>query len=161
MEKFNNALISLAKDFDQNNIEYMVSGSMAGKFYGLTRMPNDIDIYIRKESMPKVSELFRQFVTKPLYHCIDDFFDEYILELMYMGVTVEISIVDNAAINSLVTGERIPLFKFYVIEDRDISGSIIKVQALSALIGYKSHNTNQKYAKNQINDVKELSKYLA
>ena len=158
MNKFYDALYSLAKTLDENDIEYMLSGSMAGKFYGLKREPHDLDIYIFEKSLPKINHLFSQYITKPLYHCLDDFYDEYILELEYMGVKVELCIVDKGAIHSLLTDETISTMKFYKTQDRKLRDATIKVQALAALIDYKHHNTNQEFAKNQIEDVEELLK---
>ena len=156
--KFGKVLYELVKILDQNQIEYLLSGSLAGKFYGLKREPHDIDIYVFSRDVEHLEKIFADKITKALYRCKDDFYGEDILEILFDGVVVEFCVVDTGFMHSLVTGETMPTLRFYKPVDVPLNDIFVKIQSLDALIGYKSHNTNTEFAGNQIEDVLELRK---
>lgn len=159
LEKYYEVLYFVTNILNNNKIEYMVTGSMAGKFYGLKRNPNDIDIDVFDKSIPLIENLFKDNITERLYHCKDDFGDEYILEVTINDIVIEFCVVDRGYIHSNVTGEKISTLNFYIPIVHKFKDIDVMIQSLDALIGYKQHNTNKEFAQNQIDDVKELVKY--
>ena len=50
----------VAKRLDENNIAYMITGSIAASYYATPRMTRDIDIVIELDS-PKIDQIFQAF----------------------------------------------------------------------------------------------------
>ena len=146
---------------DAAKIDYMLSGSGAGQFYGLTRNPNDLDIYFRKKDLAKVERVFKPYVKRKLRWYKDKFFNEYIMFCVMDGIEMDICMADEGFYNSYITAKKESTVKYYYkpvpIKLRDIE---VRVQSLEALIRYKDSNRVE-FAVHQGADVQELRRAAA
>jgi len=153
-------LYRVAKILNDNKIDYQISSSGAGKFYGLSRKPGDIDIDIFAKDVEAVLSLFGTFVTVPLSRCTDDFYDIDVIECLIDGEMVEFIIMDNGFYISHLTGERMECARFFTPVKKKLKDIEVKVQSIESIIGYKQHNLNKEKAANQAEDVRELKEIL-
>jgi len=145
---------------NSNKIEYQLSGSLAGKFYGLIRTSNDIDFALPIKHCNDIKNLFAKYVIKEFYRCKDDFFDLDQIKCNIDGVQVEFGFNEDGFYHSHTTCKKIPLAYFWdptIMSFRDIE---IAVQSIDKLLEYKSQNRHPFKAINQMEDAQELSKIL-
>ena len=147
---------NIAKLLDENGVEYQLSGSLAGKFYGLAREPGDIDIDMPLKYRPVIERLFCENIKRPFYRNECDFYDSEQIVCDIGGEKVEFVFMDNSFLLSHLTGLAMPAKQFWkpiLIPFRDIK---VSIQDITQLFGYKFHNLNQEFAKNQVADACEL-----
>lgn len=142
---------------NSNEIEYQLSGSLAGKFYGLTRTASDIDFALPIKYRNDIENLFGEYITKAFYRCKDDFFDLDQIKCNIDGIQVEFGFNEDGFYHSHTTYTKIPLSHFWAPIAVPFRGIEIAVQSIEKLIEYKSQNRNPEFARNQIADAKELS----
>lgn len=121
----------------KNNIPFQVSGGLAAIAYGAKRPLYDIDIDVRKEDIPKVRQLFKDYITEDFYHLDDEHFDIWLMTLRIDGVGVDISQAQESYFVNK-TGKKIrmdgDLSKTKIV---DIDGVEVPVQDKKELIAYK------------------------
>lgn len=131
-------LIFLVSTLEQNQIQYQVTGGLAGNVYGSTWPLHDIDLEVLQKDFDRVAILFNNFKVFGPSRFVDEEFDLMLLRLVLDGVEVDINQVEDA-FGFTPVGIR---FSFDTNLDRarhiDFFGLSLYVQPLEDLIAYKS-----------------------
>lgn len=80
---------------ESGGIPFQVSGGLAAIFYGAARPLYDIDIEVYARDIPRIRELFREYITDDFRRLRDGNFDLYYMTLRIEGVAVDISQVEE------------------------------------------------------------------
>lgn len=120
----------------KHNIDYQLTGGVAGNIYGSQWPLHDIDIEVARKDMDRVAELFKDYITRPISRFVDDEFDLLMMTLQISEIDVDINQVEDAFV--VRDGVKIKL-------DSDLSranrinwqGIEILVQPLDDIIHYK------------------------
>ena len=155
------ALHKIVTTLNENKIEYQLSGSLAGKFYGLTRESSDIDFALPIKYRPDIERLFGDSIVKAFYRCKDDFFDLDQIKCVIDDIQVEFGFNENGFYHSHITGKAIALGDFWRPFSIKFRNTTVQIQSIEKLTEYKSHNRNPEFASNQIEDSLELEKIMA
>lgn len=136
-----NVLAFLAKSFNQNDIQFQITGGLAAIAHGATRPLYDIDIEIYKQDVEKVRELFREFIVEDWNNELEgpeDQFDIWMMKLSIEGVPVDINQIEETRIRS-AEGDREWVLQLTVMrtESKTIDGIELPVQIKRDLIAYK------------------------
>ena len=79
----------------ESKIPFQISGGLAAIAYGSKRPLYDIDIDVNKEDIPKVQELFREYIVEDFHKYQDEHMEIWEIELEINGVEVDISQADE------------------------------------------------------------------
>jgi hypothetical protein len=136
-KKHSTVLGLITARLESQNIQYQVTGGIAGNIHGSAWPPHDIDLEVGAVDFDRVAKLFTDEMKEPPYHLVDHEFDLWLMTLSIDGIGVDINQVENAfAITE--DGCRIPFTtNLNRAERRRFSGIEIMVQPLEDLIEYK------------------------
>ena len=98
-------ILHILKD---NDIKFQISGGLAAIIYGAKRPLYDIDIDVHKRDIPKIRELFQDYISEDFYHLQDNHFDLWLLTLKMDGVPIDISQVEDGYFSS-AGSDKIPI----------------------------------------------------
>ena len=96
-------LLYVTQKLNRLNIDYQVSGGTAAILYGVSRETEDIDIDLHKFDIPKVVELFKEYVSEEYHHYSGtdgSDFDLWLLNLEISSVPVEFGQAEGAKIRA-------------------------------------------------------------
>jgi hypothetical protein len=77
--------------FQKHDIDYHVTGGLAGNLYGSQWFLRDIDIEVAQKDMDKVVELFREYITIQPTILVDEEFELLMMTLTINDIDVEIN----------------------------------------------------------------------
>lgn len=131
-----NAIKFIIPIFQENQITYRITGGFAGNLYGSQWKTHDIDIEVARVDIPKILELFRDYLVIDLMRLVDDEFDLLLMTLTIYGIDIEINQAEEAFVINNGKSIRLDsdLFVFNTIEFHDLQ---LRVKPLEQIIAYK------------------------
>ncbi len=66
-EKVSNALVFLANNINENGISWMLGASGALMVWGVDIEPQDLDIFVSRNSVKELERIFKDYVTTPIH----------------------------------------------------------------------------------------------
>ena len=84
---------------------YQIVGGLAARIYGSNRELHDIDLYVPFEFGEKIAQQVSEFITKPLKHRVEEFWDLWYFQLKYRDKKIEIALSTEAKYFSKVEGQ--------------------------------------------------------
>lgn len=141
-QKAKEALEFIIPILERYEFKWVITGGFATLAYGVDRPLTDIDIDIE---IGKDDPKFQAFVvelaphtTQPLEHLVNDFYDNYNMEITIGGVVIDICPMDDLKIRNKETGEYEPFYKgFPEIEIVEFEGMQLPLLAKHLVIKNK------------------------
>ncbi|HEU0085743.1 MAG TPA: hypothetical protein VFQ59_02185 [Candidatus Paceibacterota bacterium] len=156
-QKTLDALDWIIKILNRLQIEYQITGGLAGKIFGSERELHDIDIDISKKNFSKIMPEISDFIIFGPDRYRDAKWDLELITLDYHGQEIDIGDCDDALISNK---ERTKWISFPVdfskAIDVDLNGRKIKIINPSDFINYKKELDGA----HQVEDVKAAENYL-
>lgn len=95
-ERKKESLKTVVNVLKEHKIPFQVSGGLAAIAYGSKRPLYDIDIDVGKADIPKVQEIFREYIIEDFHRYQDKYMEVWEIELEIDGVEVDISQAEEA-----------------------------------------------------------------
>jgi hypothetical protein len=118
---------------EQNDLEYQVTGGLAGNLYGSTWPLVDIDLEVHLNDLYKIEKDLYPYVSKHLHRYVDTEFNIWLLELKIEGIPVDINAIEDFFLNNGTIVEP-DLQKSNKIQ---FDNRTVNVQPLQEIIFYK------------------------
>jgi hypothetical protein len=130
------ALRRLVGLLDQAGACYQFTGGFAGNLHGSRWPLHDLDVDVARADLPRLAELLRPYVTRPLGPYVDDEFELQLWRGEIEGVPVDVSQAEEGY--ARVGGRRVPLAVDLTQRQRaPVLDLEVWVQPLAGLIAYK------------------------
>ncbi len=130
-------LRQVAQTLKENHIPFQATGGLAAIAYGADRPLWDIDIDVSKKDIPKIRELFKEYITEDYHRLQNERWDIYVMSIQMNGVVVDFSqMEENYQIDK--QGRRIGGdYDFSKSTEMEIEGIKLPVEDKDELIAYK------------------------
>lgn len=88
-------LKTISQILKDNNISFMITGGVAAILYGARRATDDIDLSVARHDIPRVEELFSQYVIKSFKKPLSSGSDIYLTSFSIDGTRVDVGQTEN------------------------------------------------------------------
>jgi hypothetical protein len=126
----------LSDFFHRENIDYHITGGLAGNIYGSKWKLSDIDIEVHFADLSRIEKYFSRNVKQQVSRYIDHEFDIWLFQLNFNGLVVDINAIEDFYIFN--GNKRLKIeTSFDNSKSVEYYGLQLKVQSLKEIIEYK------------------------
>lgn len=156
-EKVKNALVWIKSILESEKIPYQIVGGLAVKTYGGSRPVADIDLYVPKSEAHAILPFIEPYISRPLSHYIEEYWDLEYCQLIYQDQKIEIGLSPGTKICSKSEQAWKDLkIDYQCSVNKDFLGVSLPVMPIPDLIEYKTILGREV----DLVDVKDLTKEL-
>lgn len=102
MDKITDTLSFLAKTFEENNIPWLLGASGALMVHGVNIVPYDLDIFVSKDDVYKISKLLKDYIKNPVHDFTDKTGTFIECQLWINAMEIEICELGDISFNKLL-----------------------------------------------------------
>ncbi len=162
VESVLSALNFIIPVLERYGFRWVVTGGFATYVYGvdrpLTDIDIDVDLSVHDPEFQRFIEEMKPYMTQPLLHFVDQYYDDYSVELTIAGVVIDICPMREMNIKNNRTGEMVWIYKdgFPLTELVNFHGMRLSLLAKSLLIRDKTTLMRDEFDQRDIDGLKKL-----
>jgi hypothetical protein len=118
-------------------INYQISGGLAARVHGSERLLADIDIDVEPSALPRLAELTKEYVVRPLGRYQDAHWDLLLLTINVAGQEIDLCSPQALIFNHVAQAWKSYDSDLSQYEIKEVFGRKVRVETRDALLTYK------------------------